>query len=218
MDNKSKFKKLTRKAFSFFEEEGFEPLLHQNGIMYRSEEKDFEISLYFDTSYIPFKIRSLWIERAIHPIEEIIKKTSEDESNISPYTVRVVWKDFSSLGKKVLLDGFNEALIIEDSDLELTAQMFKNLYCGQEGRDITLESINNELIKCDNLDDFSITFFNVDGHQYLRAYIVGKLCQNQQVIDWIEGSTVAWMESEALKGDNYWATRLQQILRVKAII
>ncbi|MEA5139777.1 hypothetical protein [Arcicella rigui] len=66
MTNKTHFKKKCRKYFSFFDEkEGFEALVHDDGIIYTRMQGEELITalLFFDTYHSPFKISSLWFEK-----------------------------------------------------------------------------------------------------------------------------------------------------------
>lgn len=69
MTNKTLFKKKCRRYLSFFEEkEGFEALVHDDGIIYTRMQGEELITalLFFDTYHSPFKISSLWFEKKSH--------------------------------------------------------------------------------------------------------------------------------------------------------
>jgi hypothetical protein len=200
MVNKGQFKKTVRKHFSFLEKEGFESVVHETGIQYKYEDKEHKtrINLYFNVSRFPFTIRGFIVEKNISKVESIISRLDIQDINFNPYTIRVVCNDlFLTLSQTMLTMNqiHKEVIILDESDIEIVGNLIKNHYFDMIKQDfysIDVDKINEGLLKCEDFIEYTITVFSPNGYyQFLRAYIISKIHNNNRYITWFENFLIS---------------------------
>ncbi|MEA5404412.1 hypothetical protein VB776_15875 [Arcicella sp. DC2W] len=225
MTNKTLFKKKCRKYFSFFEEvEGFEALVHENGIIYTKikEEVLTTAFLFFDTYHSPFKISSLWFEKKIPLIEKIVQEIVEKKHDMEQHTIRTHFvsstksSPFLALPKE-MLNVANEVIVQQESDIEAAATIIKEYFYSKEIQEflsLTIEDLNQQLLECEDLNTYYANIFCPDGNGYLRTYIVAKYFNNQRVFDWFNSLILPWLKNNE---DEYWHKKNDQIEKVNQL-
>jgi hypothetical protein len=148
-------------------------------------------------------IQTFIIEKSIPEVERIMRDVFGDEI-LQTCTIIL------NLSKKLHNDlkHFNQneyqTFIETKEQVAEICQLVKSYYCGQEVQDflnLSLEGLNEQLIPFN--EQFMNDFFLHNGTQFLRTYIVGRLCNNQAVIDYGENS---WLPpiAKGAKTDEYY--------------
>lgn len=225
MTNKTHFKKKCRKYLSFFEEkEGFEALVHDDGIIYTRirEETLITALFYFDIHHSPFKISTIILKKSIPLIEKIVQNVVEKKPSMEQHTIRThfvsstINSPFLALPKE-MLDVANEVIVQQESDIEAAATIIKEYFYSKEIQDflsLTIEDLNQQLLECEDLNTYYANIFCPDGNGYLRTYIVAKYFNNQRVFDWFNSLILPWLKNNE---DEYWHKKNDQIEKVNQL-